>query len=79
MGQLCSPTLVRRVATVPHEMTSITSAALEFVSPAAVRSAIRKEQSKKYNIRKDAEQETSRRKEQRKRGEDELAVSKVFA
>ncbi|KAK0451119.1 ribosome biogenesis protein BRX1 [Armillaria borealis] len=50
----------------------------EFISPAAIRSSIRQEQSKKYNIRKDAEQETSRRKEHRKRDEDELAVSKVF-
>lgn len=51
----------------------------EFVSPAAIRSSIRKEHAKKYNVRKDAEQEESRRKEQRKRDEDELAVSKVFA
>ncbi|KAF9030818.1 ribosome biogenesis protein BRX1 [Hymenopellis radicata] len=51
----------------------------EFVSPAAVRSSIRQEHAKKYNVRKDAEQDSSRRKEQRKRDEDELAVSKVFA
>ncbi|KAF8921022.1 ribosome biogenesis protein BRX1 [Mucidula mucida] len=51
----------------------------EFVSPAAVRSSIRQEHAKKYNVRKDAEQDSSRRKEQRQRDEDELAVSKVFA
>ncbi|KAF5373626.1 hypothetical protein D9758_000758 [Tetrapyrgos nigripes] len=51
----------------------------EFVSPAAVRSAIRREQSKKYNIRKDAEEAASGRKWSRKRDADELAVSKVFA
>ncbi|KAK7020429.1 ribosome biogenesis protein brx1 [Favolaschia claudopus] len=51
----------------------------EFVSPSAVRSAIRKEKGGKYGQRKDAEQESSRRKELRKRDEDELAVSKVFA
>ncbi|KAK0210990.1 Brix domain-containing protein [Desarmillaria ectypa] len=50
----------------------------EFISPAAIRSSIRHEQSKKYNIRKDTEQGASRRKEHRKRDEDELAVSKVF-
>ncbi|KAJ3999197.1 ribosome biogenesis protein BRX1 [Lentinula boryana] len=51
----------------------------EFITPAAIRTAIRKEQGKKYNIRKDAEQASSVRKEKRRRAEDELAVSKVFA
>ncbi|KAJ7172247.1 ribosome biogenesis protein BRX1 [Mycena filopes] len=51
----------------------------EFISPTAVRSAIRREQGTKYGQRKDAEQESSQRKELRKRDEDELAVSKVFA
>ncbi|KAJ7085835.1 ribosome biogenesis protein BRX1 [Mycena belliarum] len=51
----------------------------EFISPSAVRSAMRREQGSKYGHRKDAEQENSRRKELRKRDEDELAVSKVFA
>ncbi|KAF8211972.1 ribosome biogenesis protein BRX1 [Mycena galopus ATCC 62051] len=51
----------------------------EFISPSAVRSAIRKEKGTKYGNRKDAEQESSKRKELRKRDEDELAVSKVFA
>ncbi|KAK7035483.1 Ribosome biogenesis protein brx1 [Paramarasmius palmivorus] len=51
----------------------------EFVSPAAVRSAMRKEKGQKYNIRKHAEDEQSRRKEKQARGENELAVSKVFA
>ncbi|KAJ7063454.1 ribosome biogenesis protein BRX1 [Mycena amicta] len=51
----------------------------EFISPTAVRSAIRREKGAKYGHRKDAEIESSRRKELRKRDEDELAVSKVFA
>ncbi|KAF7323122.1 Ribosome biogenesis protein BRX1 [Mycena chlorophos] len=51
----------------------------EFISPTAVRSAIRREKGAKYGQRKDAEIESSRRKESRKRDEDALAVSKVFA
>ena len=51
----------------------------EFVSPAAVRSALRREKGSKYGSRKQAEQEQLERKEKRKRPEDELAVSKVFA
>ena len=51
----------------------------EFISPAAVRSAIRREQGDKYGNRKDAEEERITRKEARKLEEDELAVSKVFA
>ncbi|KAK1227606.1 Ribosome biogenesis protein brx1 [Marasmius sp. AFHP31] len=53
----------------------------EFVSPAAVRSALRREKGVKYGVRKDAEDETARRRERqaKARGEDELAVSKVFA
>lgn len=51
----------------------------EFVTPGAVRSAIRREKGSKYGHRKDAEQENSKRKELRKRGEDDLAVGRVFA
>ncbi|KAF9014042.1 Brix domain-containing protein [Cyathus striatus] len=51
----------------------------EFISPAAVRSAIRREKGGRYGQRKTAEEEESRRKEKRMRPEDELAVSKVFA
>ncbi|EAU88773.1 ribosome biogenesis protein BRX1 [Coprinopsis cinerea okayama7 len=51
----------------------------EFISPAAVRSAIRRQQGSKYGQRKKAEEESARRKEFRRREEDELAVSKVFA
>ena len=51
----------------------------EFITPSAVRSALRRQQGGKYNSRKDAEAAGLRRKEVRKRGEDELAVSKVFA
>jgi len=51
----------------------------EFVSPAAVRSALNKERGSKYGMRKLAERERGSRKESRKLAEDELAVSKVFA
>ncbi|KAF8891215.1 ribosome biogenesis protein BRX1 [Infundibulicybe gibba] len=51
----------------------------EFISPAAVRSALRRQQGSKYGHRKDAQIDTERRKQMRKRGEDELAVAKVFA
>jgi ribosome biogenesis protein BRX1 len=51
----------------------------EFISPSAVRSALRREQGGKYNRRKDAEVESTKRKEMRKRGEGDLAVAKVFA
>ena len=52
---------------------------LEFISPTAVRSAIRREKGGKYNYRKDTQAESTLRKELRKLGEDDLAVSKVFA
>ncbi|KIY65277.1 Brix-domain-containing protein [Cylindrobasidium torrendii FP15055 ss-10] len=51
----------------------------EFVSPAAVRSLVRREKSSKYNTRKDAQEEANKRKALHKLDEDELAVSKVFA
>ncbi|KAK2466737.1 hypothetical protein APHAL10511_000995 [Amanita phalloides] len=50
----------------------------EFISPSAVRSMLRREKGSRYSRRKDAEQETTRRKQLRKLPEDELAVSKVF-
>ncbi|KAF8163528.1 ribosome biogenesis protein BRX1 [Crassisporium funariophilum] len=50
----------------------------EFISPGAVRTAMRREKGGKYNQRKDAEEETDRRRVQRRRSEDELAVPKVF-
>ncbi|KAG6856371.1 hypothetical protein H0H87_005136 [Tephrocybe sp. NHM501043] len=51
----------------------------EFVSPTAVRSALRREQGQKYGQRKDAEAEGQRRKALRMRDDSELAVHKVFA
>lgn len=51
----------------------------EFISPAAVRSALKREKGEKYGSRKQAEEEQGRRKEGRQRPEDELAVSKVFS
>ena len=52
---------------------------IEFVSPAAVRSLLRREKGDKYGSRKQAEIEQAQRKESRKLKENELAVSKVFA
>jgi ribosome biogenesis protein BRX1 len=51
----------------------------EFVPPALVRSARRKERGEKYKERKLAEQERGIRRTERKREEDPLAVAKVFA
>ncbi|OSX65578.1 hypothetical protein POSPLADRAFT_1054318 [Postia placenta MAD-698-R-SB12] len=51
----------------------------EFISPAAVRSALKREKGDKYGKRKDAEQERVGRKELRRLEEDELAVAKVFS
>ena len=51
----------------------------EFISPAAIRSALKRSKGDGYRMRKDAEDESARRKELRKRDEDDLAVSKVFA
>ncbi|KAH8106863.1 ribosome biogenesis protein BRX1 [Cristinia sonorae] len=51
----------------------------EFVSPAAVRSAIKREKGAKYGMRKLAEEESRGRREGRRLEEDDLAVSKVFA
>jgi ribosome biogenesis protein BRX1 len=63
-----------------HRTPSLTvTCPIEFVSPAAVRSAVRKAQGQKYRIRKGVETERKDRKETRRRPEDELAVSKVFA
>ena len=51
----------------------------EFVTPAAVRAAMKREKGDKYGARKHAQAERGLRKELRKLDEDELAVSKVFA
>jgi ribosome biogenesis protein BRX1 len=52
---------------------------IEFVSPALVRSAGRKEKGERYRERKLAQQERGIRRTERKREEDALAVAKVFA
>ncbi|KAL6301768.1 Brix domain-containing protein [Sparassis latifolia] len=51
----------------------------EFISPAAVRMAQKREKGNKYKSRKHAQLERSSRKEGRRREEDELAVAKVFS
>ena len=61
-----------------HKLTRKRSAA-EFVTPTAVRSALKREKGDKYGHRKHAQAERSIRKDRRKLAEDELAVSKVFA
>ncbi|KAL7283775.1 hypothetical protein ACG7TL_003212 [Trametes sanguinea] len=48
----------------------------EFVTPTAVRSALRREKGEKYGHRKHAQAERNLRKDRRQLGEDELAVSK---
>ncbi|EJF66282.1 Brix-domain-containing protein [Dichomitus squalens LYAD-421 SS1] len=50
----------------------------EFVTPAAVRSALKREKGDKYGNRKHAQAERGLRKDLRRLEEDELAVSKVF-
>jgi len=51
----------------------------EFVSPTQVRSTRRRERGDRYKERKLAQQERANRQIERKRGEDPLAVAKVFA
>ncbi|QRV85848.1 Brix domain protein [Ceratobasidium sp. AG-Ba] len=51
----------------------------EFVSPAAVRSQLKRVKGEKYKVRKESEAERDTRREGRRREEDELAVRKVFA
>ncbi|KAI0311598.1 ribosome biogenesis protein BRX1 [Amylostereum chailletii] len=51
----------------------------EFISPTAVRSAMRREKGNRYKERRQAETERLGRKDVRKLEEDELAVSKVFS
>lgn len=52
---------------------------VEFVSPAAVRSQLKRAQGEKYRVRKESQAERGTRREERRREEDELAVRKVFA
>lgn len=51
----------------------------EFVSPAAVRAATRRQKGDKYRMRQEAQKERDSRKEGRRLEEDELAFRKVFA
>ncbi|KZO98936.1 ribosome biogenesis protein BRX1 [Calocera viscosa TUFC12733] len=51
----------------------------EFVSPAAVRSAVRREQGQAYRLRKEAQMDKGSRRERQRMPEDELAVSKIFS
>lgn len=77
MVQRCFLTLVCPSYLITFYLGLICSA--EFISPASVRSAIRKEQGNKYRVRKEAQLERAGRKEGMRREENELAVSKVFA
>lgn len=78
-GAFSGATVFSNPGICPATVQTVSDIVVEFISPAAVRSAIRKEQGKRYNNRKDAEEEQAKRKEARKLDEDELAVSKVFA
>jgi hypothetical protein len=71
--------LTQVCAIASFEYDLLTRCHEEFISPASVRSAIRREQGKKYRNRKEQQQEFAQRKEGMRREEDELAVSKVFA
>lgn len=51
----------------------------EFITPAAIRSVVKQRKGSKYRNRKEAEEESARRKELRKREEGALGVAKVFA
>jgi ribosome biogenesis protein BRX1 len=51
----------------------------EFVTPTAVRSAVKRQQGEKYRNRKLAQVERGQRKDQRQLEEDPLAVTKVFS
>jgi len=51
----------------------------EFVSPAAVRAATRRQKGDKYRMRQQAQTERSTRREERRLDEDDLAFRKVFA
>ncbi|KIJ10504.1 hypothetical protein PAXINDRAFT_85959 [Paxillus involutus ATCC 200175] len=51
----------------------------EFITPTAVRTLIKRSKGDKYGKRKDAQEDITRRKELRRREEDALTVSKVFA
>lgn len=63
---------------LPLEL-SRTNILSEFLSPAAVRSALKRKAGDKYKKRKDAQAESRLRANKRRREEDELAVTKVFA
>lgn len=52
---------------------------VEFISPTAVRSAIRQEKGEKYRQRKEEELERQERREDQELSEDELAVRNVFS
>lgn len=62
-----------------HRVNILLIVLTEFVPPAVVRSATRREKGDRYRERKLAQAERAGRKEMRVLPEDELAVSKVFA
>ena len=76
MAQLCSPTQVESSVSLCELLSD---SVIEFISPGAVRSALKRSKGDGYRMRKDAEEKGAKRKELRKRGDDDLAVSKVFA
>lgn len=75
----CTRIQVSRPPVLKDAETWLNIPPTEFVSPAAVRSAMKREKGDKYGKRKLAEDERFGRREGRRLEEDELAVSKVFA
>ena len=75
--QLFIPIQVCTLLQIARSCSRILS--IEYVTPSSVRSMMRQTKGDKYRQRKEAQEETSKRKELRKREEDVLAVSKVFA
>lgn len=80
MGQRYTPTQVNPLHSAHFPgLHSQFCSFTEFVSPAAVRSALKREKGDKYGQRKHAEQERAEREAVRKLEEDQLAVAKVFS
>lgn len=79
MEQRYTPTQVS--TSIPHfpRISFSLFSSVEFVSPAAVRSALNREKGDKYGQRKHAEYERAERGAARKLDEDQLAVPKVFS
>jgi hypothetical protein len=79
VARLYFPTQVDSCVSLDELSSDCMDFITEFISPAAIRSALRRSKGDGYRLRKEAEEESAKRKGLRKRDEDDLAVSKVFA